>query len=365
MSFMLKKKKYKFQVNFLLEDLTAVPFVNGMLFAKVRLLDGGSFSEMSSREQVKDHHVKWGTRCRFCCKMSANAVTGILDPCMCRISVRMEVKGGRSFLKLGFVDLNLAESAGAGVHIRRCLLEGYGAKHRQDNSILQVTLQMTLLSGDPCFKAPSMRPTMVSREQSKEQLLPERQKEDFSGSNLTINNFDSLPRKIKTDAHSSGGDTTSIGNEIDEEKEGKLVSQAESEFWHSCNSSYSSQLSPASVYHSFHSHSRHGSSEFGHSRNVILGVNEARLPGIFKLTERKRPTGKLTEENRMDSTRVNADQLIKELFEASNFDENEEPAENRGLQLFIGKDGKITLGSQSSKTQSNRSKLEKVMIELR
>lgn len=49
MAFMMKKKKYKFTVKLCIEDLTAVPFVNAVLFAKVRLLDGGSFSEISSR----------------------------------------------------------------------------------------------------------------------------------------------------------------------------------------------------------------------------------------------------------------------------------------------------------------------------
>ncbi|KAK3920352.1 Protein FAM102A [Frankliniella fusca] len=49
MAFMMKKKKYKFQVSVLLEELTAVPFVSAVLFAKVRLLDGGNFSETSSR----------------------------------------------------------------------------------------------------------------------------------------------------------------------------------------------------------------------------------------------------------------------------------------------------------------------------
>lgn len=49
MAFMMKKKKYKFQVSLLLEELTAVPFVSAVLFAKVRLLDGGNFSETSSR----------------------------------------------------------------------------------------------------------------------------------------------------------------------------------------------------------------------------------------------------------------------------------------------------------------------------
>ena len=140
------------------------------------------------REEVQQHTVRWGAKFPFVCKMSANASTGVLEPCLLRISVRkvsrhlsswppgnsknkqvtimktrakvtvyffygfQEVKGGRSFQKLGFADLNLAEFAGSGSTSRRCLLEGYNTRHRQDNSILKVTIFMTLLSGDPCFK---------------------------------------------------------------------------------------------------------------------------------------------------------------------------------------------------------------------
>lgn len=49
MSFLTKKKKFKFQVHFTLEELTAVPFVNGVLFCKIRLIDGGDFAILSSR----------------------------------------------------------------------------------------------------------------------------------------------------------------------------------------------------------------------------------------------------------------------------------------------------------------------------
>lgn len=49
MTFMIKKKKYKFQIDFVLEELSSVPFVNAVLFAKVRLLDGGNFCENSPR----------------------------------------------------------------------------------------------------------------------------------------------------------------------------------------------------------------------------------------------------------------------------------------------------------------------------
>jgi len=48
MSFM-KKKKFKFQVNIILEELSSVPYVSGILFAKLRLLDGGNFTVQSER----------------------------------------------------------------------------------------------------------------------------------------------------------------------------------------------------------------------------------------------------------------------------------------------------------------------------
>lgn len=104
------------------------------------------------REEVKNHTVKWDQKFEIVCKMSANASTGILDPCTVRISVRKEIKGGRSYQKLGFIDLNLAEFAGAGLTSRRCLLEGYDTRHRQDNSMLRVAIKMHMLSGDILFK---------------------------------------------------------------------------------------------------------------------------------------------------------------------------------------------------------------------
>jgi len=44
----MKKKRFKFKVDVELEELSSVPIVNGVLFCKVRLTDGG-FSEESSR----------------------------------------------------------------------------------------------------------------------------------------------------------------------------------------------------------------------------------------------------------------------------------------------------------------------------
>ncbi|KAM7415598.1 hypothetical protein PAMA_017900 [Pampus argenteus] len=162
MAFFVKKKKFKFQTHLTLEELTAVPFVNGVLFCKLRLMDG-DFVASSTREEVQENCVRWRKRFTFISKMSANPHTGVLDPSVCRVSVRKELKGGKAYTKLGFTDLNMAEFAGSGSTVRCCLLEGYDTKNtRQDNSILKVIIGMTLLSGDPCFKTPPSTAKSIS-----------------------------------------------------------------------------------------------------------------------------------------------------------------------------------------------------------
>ena len=49
MTFMSKKKKFKFKVLLELVELSSVPFVTGILFAKVRLHDGGNYVNFSDR----------------------------------------------------------------------------------------------------------------------------------------------------------------------------------------------------------------------------------------------------------------------------------------------------------------------------
>lgn len=348
MTFMLKKKKYKFQVDIRIEELTSVPFVNAILFAKIRLLDGGNFSETSSREEVCNHCVKWDSKFVFTCKMSANANTGELDPCVCRISVRKEVKGGRSFQKLGFADLNLVEFAGAGLCSRRYLLEGYDAKHRQDNSILRLSLSMTLLSGDPCFKAPTLLPGPAPSDQQPSELHVVAAKvDDHSGSSIASSSsgFGSLPRKQRPAATAAEGGNGGVGCP----EPGDARREEDFEQCHSRSSSYHSQHSRGSGYGSLQSHSRQGSSESGHVRNLSSGSSYSdTFPGSLKPPDRKRPISKkqITEEHRMDSTRVNADQLIEDLIRDTNLEA--EPAEGQGLQLFIGKDGVPALKTSGS-----------------
>lgn len=68
------------------------------------------------------------------------------------MTIIQEIKGGRSYQKLGYADINLAEFAGA-KHVSHCyLLDGYNSRSRQDNSLLKVTIDMTQRSGDSLFK---------------------------------------------------------------------------------------------------------------------------------------------------------------------------------------------------------------------
>ncbi|XP_070156468.1 uncharacterized protein [Polyergus mexicanus] len=313
MAFMMKKKKYKFSVEVDLEELTAVPFVSAVLFAKLRLLDGGSFVDHSTREEVQEHTVRWNAKFEFLCKMSANASTGVLDPCILRISVRKELKGGRSFQKLGFTDLNLAEFAGAGLCRRRCLLEGYDARHRQDNSMLRVAIKMNMLSGDILFKvpSPSLKQTQlavpgvqgVPGVTGDEVTVSERctNREDYvstgslAGSIASASSgFGSLPKKrpaLFASELLSGTETydpMTIGEIVPSAIPVETLVETHTESGHSRNSSNTSQLSKGSGYGSLNSHSQHSrqssSGDSGHIRSPSWPVWAPRIPNSFQNT---------------------------------------------------------------------------------
>ncbi|OXB84159.1 UNVERIFIED_CONTAM: hypothetical protein H355_007042 [Colinus virginianus] len=231
---MIKKKKFKFRVELELDELSSVPFVNGILFCKVRLLDGGSFSGESSREVVQANCVRWKKKFIFMCKISASATTGILDTCVCRVSVRKELKGGKAYAKLGFADLNLSEFAGSGNTTRRCLLEGYDTKNtRQDNSILKVLINMQLMSGDPCFKMPPSTGMSIAIAGESESLHEDRKgREDLRVVHLGIAGYStchsrsaSLSELCHRRNTSVGSTSTGIGSILEpcEETEPKVT----------------------------------------------------------------------------------------------------------------------------------------------
>ncbi|XP_030258313.1 protein FAM102B-like isoform X2 [Sparus aurata] len=359
MSFILmKKKRFKFKVDFDLEELSSVPIVNGVLFCKVRLLDGG-FAEESSRESVQANCVRWKKRFSFICKMSASAGTGVLDPCVCRVSVRKELKGGKSFAKLGFADLNLSEFAGSGSTTRRCLLEGYDTKNtRQDNSILKVVITTQLMSGDPCFKTPpSTAMTLGIPPAEAERLL-----EDRKGGDLHI--FHSLTE--------TPGKSVSVPEE--------LVA-----YGHSRTPSHASQQSKISVFRSGpegYSSNHSSLTDLSHRRSASggsasTGIGSILEPGDQQGESRttppvsaacsyaseypstpvkapRHPVKQNSVENqlkRVDATRVDADDIIEKILQSQDFSHGflDSSAEEEGLSLFVGPGGSTALGSHHTR----------------
>ncbi|VDK47231.1 unnamed protein product [Cylicostephanus goldi] len=119
----LKRKKVKFSVDLQVCNLSDVPLVNAVLFAKIRLLDGGTFDDCTERVEVFRNSCSWSHRSNFCCRITSDPTSGMLERCLCRISIRKEQKGGKSFVKLGFVDINLSEFAGSGVEGKAIFIE--------------------------------------------------------------------------------------------------------------------------------------------------------------------------------------------------------------------------------------------------
>ncbi|KAH9641977.1 hypothetical protein HF086_010489 [Spodoptera exigua] len=107
--------------------------------------------------------------------------------------------GGRSYQKLGFCDVNLAELAGAGETTRRCLLEGYDPRRRQDNSVLRVRIKMNMISGDPLFKVPERKQEategMTGGDSGSESVPGGTQPDDDCASSTASSGFGSLTKK--------------------------------------------------------------------------------------------------------------------------------------------------------------------------
>ena len=341
----MSKKRFKFQVSLFIDELTAVSSVTGVLYCKMRLQNGGTYTDSTGRQTVKDHCVVFQSKFDFTCKMSAAPNTGILEPCLVRLSVRKEVRGGLSASKVGYVDLNLAEFAGSGQTSRHCLLEAYNEKHRLDNSILKIVVGMQLLSGDPCYKVPTVHDVIL-------QLPSDPTLSDVEHGRLdsTSSGFGSLPRPTPKyrprapHACSELSDTVSL------------------ELRHTRNSS---QVSLRSDYGSQHSRTPSNISQASDANidslleqdGSSIGNKKASTPGRT-LPPRPPPPGSRAPakvslaQSRVDNTRVDNEDIVTKLIEGQDFTHNKSTGDGHNLQLYISSDGQTALGGQHLHSQA-------------
>ncbi|XP_026544931.1 protein FAM102A [Notechis scutatus] len=384
MAFLMKKKKFKFQISFTLEELTAVPFVNGMLFCKIRLLDGGDFVTLSSSSGELENCVRWKKKFTFICKMSANPTTGLLDPCICRVSVRKELKGGKAYSKLGFTDLNLAEFAGSGLTVRCCLLEGYDTKNtRQDNSILKVTLLFPIISPFLPFRSPpsTAKSVAIPGQDSSLELTCKGE-----GTSRTVTPSTNAASSIGS-VRQNKPRATILGSGVLEEPDQNLSSPEEVfHSGHSRNSSYASQQSRISGYSTEHSRSS-SLSDLTHRRNTSTsssasgglsmtvecpeGEREHRLekpprpPRPNLLSDRSSRRKKDSVESHptwVDDTRIDAGDIVEKIMQSQDFT-NVSNTEDSNLRLFVSRDGTTTLSGIQLANRVSSGVYEPVVIE--
>ncbi|XP_066481131.1 EEIG family member 2 isoform X2 [Tiliqua scincoides] len=320
-----------------------------------------STASSSAREVVQANCVHWKKQFLFMCKMSASATSGVLDPCICRVSVRKELKGGKAYAKLGFADLNLAEFAGSGNTTRRYLLEGYDTKNtRQDNSILKVLISMQLMSGDPCFKTPPSTSMSISIAGEPESLHEDRKGgENMKPSHLNVSDLSTKSTSVPDELGACG---------------------------HSRTSSYASQQSKVSGYSTCHSRSS-SFSDPCHKRNTSVGSTSTGIGSILEPCEETEP--KRAEENlevpikdaaseksnrhpvkqdsvesqlkRVDATRVDADDIVEKILQSQDFS-LDSSAEEEGLRLFVGPGGSTAFGSHHLPNRVGSGAYEQVVI---
>ncbi|TRY86356.1 hypothetical protein DNTS_016639 [Danionella cerebrum] len=350
-----------------------------------------SFLLLSRRQEVQENCVRWRKKFSFVCKMSASPATGVLDPCVCRVSVRKELKGGKAFSKLGFADLNLAEFAGSGSTVRCCLLEGYDTKNtRQDNSILKVTIGMSLLSGDPCFKTPASTAKTIAMAGQDLSLQLDRKGEGTAeppAPALSASTRRSLKNRVAL--NNPGGLQEGLEENLSSPDEVFLTG-------HSRNSSFASQqskisggtqgtLKRRSGCSAEHSHSSSLSDLSQHRRSTSTSSSNTSggtATAVESPTEPERerpprpprpalPPNRLSRRKKdsveshptwVDDTRMDADDIVEKIVQSQNFADFSNN-EDSNLTLFISRDGTTALSGIQLVNRVSAGVFEPVVIE--
>ncbi|KAI6173006.1 RDD domain-containing protein [Aphelenchoides besseyi] len=212
---MFRKKKIKFAVELVISRLTDVSLLNARLFAKVRLLDHGSFVATTDSKELRGHTCVLYTPpevsdlaangaqktdensenrpttsgkplnsnedplyalnenqterqpFRFLCRIPYNSETLQLEECRCKISIRKVERANRVPTKLGFMIVNLSEFANSGlVPISKSyLLDGYTGRQRQDNQRVHIAVRMCNQMSDPLIKVPNQNWNLLDESQ--------------------------------------------------------------------------------------------------------------------------------------------------------------------------------------------------------
>ncbi|XP_077761807.1 EEIG family member 2 isoform X3 [Canis aureus] len=319
---MMKKKKFKFKVDFELAELSSVPVVNGVLFCKMRLLDGGSFTAESPREVVQANCVHWRKKFSFMCKMSASATTGILDPCFYRVSVRKELKGGKAYAK--------------------------------------VLISMQLMSGDPCFKTPPSTSMSIPIAGESESLEEDRKGGETLKIHLGIADLSaksaSVPEELGACGHSRTSSYASQQSKVSGYSTCHSRSSSFSELCHRRNTSVGSTSTGIESILEPCDEVEQKIAE----PNLDTAGREDTASELLSRCAVKQDSVE-SQLKRVDDTRVDADDIVEKILQSQDFS-LDSSAEEEGLRLFVGPGGSTTFGSHHLPNRVGSGAYEQVVI---
>ena len=149
-----KQKKLVFQTCITVHECTNIPQSLGRVYCKWKTQSQSKLAGVTPAVKVVGTTAKWDfTFTMHACELGASSKTNVVSDYFVRLSIRQEsttnVKG---FVRLGVVNINLAEYAGKHAITRRYLLS-----ESSFNSTVHVSVKTTQLDGDPLFKCVEMK----------------------------------------------------------------------------------------------------------------------------------------------------------------------------------------------------------------
>jgi len=104
MSLFARKQKTRYDVEVEVTSLSAVPYINGHCYCKVRLLSCGHFEARTDSKPIQNNQILWRDQFSFELKVAEHAS---VDEARLRISVRREATGGKAEVKIGYIDVSV------------------------------------------------------------------------------------------------------------------------------------------------------------------------------------------------------------------------------------------------------------------
>eukprot|EP00871_Galdieria_phlegrea_P002333 jgi/Galph1/30/GphlegSOOS_G4847.1 len=149
----LRRHIREFQVTLLLEELRQFPLSHGIIFAKWKVppaLAEPHFG-FTKKVQVVRNSVTWNDTFSFVLRLGATGERGEeLRSTILRISVREEKTTGLGHVRHGIVEFDIAKFAGLPTVQKSFLLQ-----ESRTNAVLNISITLRQLSGDPTFKRPT------------------------------------------------------------------------------------------------------------------------------------------------------------------------------------------------------------------